>query len=151
MRTAQEGARRSTPPTGLVSDGHGSEALLSTITAWLDDAKAENVVTIPLKGKSSIGDYMIVASGRSDRHVGAIAEQILNIAFAQGVRVREDADLAQLLAAVDVDSEIPVEAFAAVAEILVYVWRANGAAADPNSLGPEPNQPFMERAKGLAG
>ena len=76
MRTAQEGARRSTPPTGLVSDGHGSEALLSTITAWLDDAKAENVVTIPLKGKSSIGDYMIVASGRSDRHVGAIAEQI---------------------------------------------------------------------------
>jgi ribosome-associated protein len=59
-----------------VSDGHSSEALLSTITAWLDDAKAENVVTIPLKGKSSIGDYMIVASGRSDRHVGAIAEQI---------------------------------------------------------------------------
>ena len=66
----------STPPTGLVSEGHSSEALLNAITAWLDDAKAENIVTIPLKGKSSIGDYMVVASGRSDRHVGAIAEQI---------------------------------------------------------------------------
>jgi ribosome-associated protein len=76
MRTAQEGARRGTPPAELVSGGHNSEALLSSITAWLDDAKAENVVTIDLKGKSSIGDYMVVASGRSDRHVGAIAEQV---------------------------------------------------------------------------
>jgi flagellar biosynthesis protein len=87
----------------------------------------------------------VLAGGR-----GAIAEQILNIAFAQGVRVREDADLAQLLAAVDIDSEIPVEAFAAVAEILVYVWRANGATADPDLLDSEPNQPFTERAEGPA-
>lgn len=42
----------------------------------LEDAKAEEIVTIPLKGKSSIGDYMIVASGRSHRHVGAIADQL---------------------------------------------------------------------------
>lgn len=76
MRTAQEGAHKSTPPAEFVSDGHDSEALLSSITAWLDDAKAEDVVTIDLRGKSSIGDYMVVASGRSDRHVGAIAEQI---------------------------------------------------------------------------
>jgi len=63
----------------------------------------------------------VLASGR-----GAIADQILAIAFAQGVRVREDADLAEVLAAVDVDSEIPVEALVAVAEILSYVYRANG-------------------------
>jgi flagellar biosynthesis protein len=90
----------------------------------------------------------VLAGGR-----GAVADQILNIAFAQGVRVREDADLAQLLAAVDIDSEIPVQAFAAVAEILVYVWRANGAATSATPLGPDaalPNQPFMERAKGPA-
>ena len=48
-----------------------SEAL-----AWLDDAKAENVVTIDIREKSSIGDYMVIASGRSDRHVGAIADQL---------------------------------------------------------------------------
>jgi ribosome-associated protein len=59
-----------------VSDGHESERLLSKITSWLDEAKAENVVTIDLKGKSSIGDFMVIASGRSDRHVGAIAAQV---------------------------------------------------------------------------
>ena len=58
--------------------------------------------------------------------LGAIAEQILQIAFANDVRVRQDADLVQLLSAIDIDSEIPVEAFAAVAEILTYVYRANG-------------------------
>ncbi|MBX7199801.1 MAG: EscU/YscU/HrcU family type III secretion system export apparatus switch protein [Rhodospirillaceae bacterium] len=57
---------------------------------------------------------------------GYAAEQILALAFARGIKVREDADLAQILAAVDVDSEIPTEAFAAVAEILAHVYRANG-------------------------
>ena len=75
MPTALEGARKGAPPAELVS-GHDSEALLGHITAWLDDAKAENVVVIDIRGKSSIGDYMVVASGRSDRHVGAVAEQI---------------------------------------------------------------------------
>ena len=75
MPTALEGARRSTPPAELVPR-HDSEALLGLITAWLDEAKAEKVVTIDIKGKSSIGDYMVIASGRSDRHVGAIGEQV---------------------------------------------------------------------------
>lgn len=63
----------------------------------------------------------VVASGR-----GAVAEQILELAFASGVKVREDADLAEILAAIDIDTEIPVEAIAAVAEILIHVYRANG-------------------------
>jgi len=63
----------------------------------------------------------VVAGGR-----GSVAEQILQIAFANDVKVRKDADLAELLSAIDIDTEIPVEAFAAVAEILVYVYRANG-------------------------
>lgn len=63
----------------------------------------------------------IVAKGK-----GAVAEQILQIAFANDVKVREDADLLTILAALEVDSEIPLEAFAAVAEILSYVYRANG-------------------------
>ena len=75
MPRALEGARKSTPPAELVST-HGSEALLAHVLAWLDDAKAENVVTIDIKEKSSIGDYMVIATGRSDRHVGAVAEQI---------------------------------------------------------------------------
>ncbi len=68
----------------------------------------------------------VVAGGR-----GRIAEQILEIAFANGVRVREDADLAQMLTSIDIESEIPVEAFAAVAEILAFVYEANNARAAP--------------------
>ena len=71
----------------------------------------------------------VVAAGR-----GAVAEQILALAFSHGVKVREDADLAEMLAALDVGAEIPLEAFAAVAEILIYVYRANG-------LLPPPDQP----------
>lgn len=63
----------------------------------------------------------VVASGH-----GAVAEQILELAFAHGVKVRTDADLAEILAAVDIESEIPIEAIAAVAEILAHVYRANG-------------------------
>lgn len=78
----------------------------------------------------------VTASG-----AGAVAEQILAAAFAAGVKVREDADLAEILAAVEVDSEIPLEALAAVAEILSYVYRANNAdpaAPDSGSLKETP-------------
>ncbi len=44
----------------------------------LDDAKAEDTTAINLVGKTSIADHMVIASGRSDRHVGAIAEQIIS-------------------------------------------------------------------------
>lgn len=57
---------------------------------------------------------------------GAVAEQILRLAFDNDVKVRTDPDLAQILEVVEVDCEIPVQAFAAVAEILTYVYRMNG-------------------------
>ena len=76
MRTATEGARRGTPRAELLSKGHKPAALVKEIVHWLDEAKGEEVVTIDLKGKSSIGDFMVIVTGRSDRHVGAIAEQL---------------------------------------------------------------------------
>jgi len=51
--------------------------LIATILTALDDAKAEDIVTIDLAGKSSIADAMIVATGRADRHVGAIADRVV--------------------------------------------------------------------------
>lgn len=45
--------------------------------ASLEDAKAEGIVTINISEKSSIGDAMIIASGRSHRHVGAIADRLM--------------------------------------------------------------------------
>ena len=43
----------------------------------LDDAKAEETVSVDITGKSSLADHMIVTSGRSQRHVGAVADQII--------------------------------------------------------------------------
>jgi flagellar biosynthesis protein len=68
----------------------------------------------------------IVATGR-----GALADRILDIAFASGVAVREDAELAQVLAAVELDCPIPIAAFEAVAEILAYLYRLNGTFVPP--------------------
>jgi len=52
-------------------------ALLNTILESLDDSKAEEITTINIQGKSTIGDYIVVASGRSHRHVGAVADYLL--------------------------------------------------------------------------
>lgn len=76
MPTTPEAADSSASKTDHVAKAHDSAALLATILEWLDDAKAEDVVSIDLAGKSSIGDHMIIATGRSDRHVGAIADQL---------------------------------------------------------------------------
>lgn len=76
MRTATGTARKSASHADVVPTGHASEALVGRIQAWLDEAKAEDIVTIDIRGKSSMGDFMVIASGRSDRHVGAIADQL---------------------------------------------------------------------------
>lgn len=64
---------------------------------------------------------LITAAGR-----GTMADKILALAFENGIKVREDSDLAEMLAKIEIDSPIPSEAFLAVAEVLSYVYRANG-------------------------
>ncbi len=56
---------------------------------------------------------------------GLIAEQIIKLAKEHGIEIREDADLATLLSKLDIDTPIPVEAYAAVAEILSYIYKTN--------------------------
>lgn len=53
-----------------------SDALLATILKSLEDDKAEDIVQINLRGKTEIGDYMIICSGRSTRQVSAISEKL---------------------------------------------------------------------------
>jgi ribosome-associated protein len=48
--------------------------------------KAEDATTIDLRGKSAIADYMVIASGRSNRHVGSVADRVLEGLHAAGVR-----------------------------------------------------------------
>ena len=54
-----------------------AENILKRILDRLDDMKAEDTVSIDLRGKSSIADYMVVTTGRVNRHVGAIAENVV--------------------------------------------------------------------------
>ena len=53
-----------------------SELLLATILSSLDDDKAEDIVQIDLRGKTAIGDYMVICSGRSTRQVSSISEKL---------------------------------------------------------------------------
>jgi ribosome-associated protein len=55
-----------------------SDELLAVILASLDDDKAEEVVTIDLRGRSDMADYMVICSGRSSRQVVAISEKLVD-------------------------------------------------------------------------
>ena len=61
---------------------------------------------------------------------GMVAEKIIELARKHNITVREDADLALMLSKLDLDTPIPLEAYAAVAEILSYIYKANQAAKD---------------------
>ena len=54
-----------------------TEETLRLVLARLDDMKAEDTITIDLRGKSAIADFMVVTSGRSNRHVGSVADRVL--------------------------------------------------------------------------
>lgn len=74
-------------PAGMVQHDDPSMAL-KTVLASLEDSKAENIVSIDIQGKSSLGDYMVVASGRSHRHVGAVADHLLKALKEAGTHAR---------------------------------------------------------------
>ena len=63
----------------------GSTPLEEALLSRLDEDKAQDMVLIDLKGKSAMADTMIVASGRSHRHVGAIADHLLRTLKDQGL------------------------------------------------------------------
>lgn len=69
IQPAQTGA---TPPAVVESD----DPLLAVVLRSLDDDQAQDLVTIDLEGKSSIADFMVIASGRSTRQVASMAQKL---------------------------------------------------------------------------
>ena len=70
--------RALTSRSPAVSDDWSAADMLSqTIVEGLEDAKAEDIVSIELQGKTTLADRMIIASGRSNVHVGAIADRVM--------------------------------------------------------------------------
>ena len=82
-------AARAVPVMAQPSDVT-SDALLARILSSLDDDKAEDVVAIDLRGRSSVADHMVICSGRSSRQVGSIADKLadrLKEDFARSVKI----------------------------------------------------------------
>lgn len=97
----------------------------------LDDKDGQSVA-VAIKDEIA-GTPKILAAAR-----GALAEQIVQLAFENDIKVRKDGDLANILAELELDSPVPTEALMAVAEILSYVYRANGEPDPFNAiLSPE--------------
>ncbi len=63
-----------------------ASAVTTTVTTALDDMKATNIKVLDVRGLTDIADTMIIASGNSDRHVRAIADRVIEIVKAAGVR-----------------------------------------------------------------
>jgi len=70
--------KKATPeaPSAVTTAQAADPALLERIRASLEDDKAEDIVTIDMGGRSSLADAIVVASGRSSRHVASIAEHL---------------------------------------------------------------------------
>jgi flagellar biosynthesis protein len=78
--------------------------------------KTQKAVALDSRDGSATPSVVAVGSG-------PVARQILDVAFAHGIKVREDADLVEILATLDIGDQIPLAALAAVAEILSHVYQ----------------------------
>jgi flagellar biosynthesis protein len=81
----------------------------------------KNKLAVALKYEREKSDAPVVSA----KGKGYIARQIIELAKQHDIEVREDADLATLLSKLEINTPIPLEAYAAVAEILAYVYRTN--------------------------
>jgi ribosome-associated protein len=91
-KTAERKAKRAVKQATLPRPAAAAAApiawspLITAVLNQLDDAKAEQVVAMDLTGKSTIADTMVVASGRSNRHVNAIADQVVEELYKHGLK-----------------------------------------------------------------
>ncbi|MBL4916645.1 ribosome silencing factor [Tabrizicola sp. DMG-N-6] len=70
------GPRARSRSAGTDGNDDTSDRILATVVASLEDDKAEEVVSIDLRGRSEIADHMVICSGRSSRQVAAISEKL---------------------------------------------------------------------------
>ena len=76
-KAAGAASKAPAPRKGKAADTGKSSEMLALVLESLEEDKAEDVVSIDLTGKTPIADHMVVASGRSQRHVGAVADHLL--------------------------------------------------------------------------
>ena len=89
-----------------------SEQQLERILSSLTDDKAEDIVQVDLRGKSAMGDYMIICSGRSSRQVSAISEKLVQ-------RLKRDLGTAARIEGKDVGDWVLID----TGDVIVHVFR----------------------------
>ena len=94
-------------PTNATSD-----ALLAAILKSLDDDKAEDVVQIDLRGKSEMGDHMVIASGRSTRQVSSMAQKLFD-------RIKQDFRISSKIEGKDVGDWVLID----TGDVIVHIFR----------------------------
>ncbi|MGC3939993.1 ribosome silencing factor [Roseobacter sp. EG26] len=89
-----------------------SEKLLATILSTLQDLKAEDIVQLDLRGKTEIGDYMVICSGRSTRQVASISEKLAQT-------VKDDFGLSAKMEGKDTGDWVLID----TGDVIVHVFR----------------------------
>ena len=97
--------------TDLPPAGSG-EPLLHRVLASLDDDKAEDVVPIDLRGRSTLADHIVICSGRSSRQVAAIAEKLVE-------RLKQDAGVIARVEGKETGDWVLIDA----GDVIVHVFR----------------------------
>jgi ribosome-associated protein len=92
--------------------GADSETQLARILSSLSEDKAEEIVQIDLRGKSAIGDYMVICSGRSTRQVSAISQKLAE-------RLKRDLGVATKLEGKDAGDWVLID----TGDVIVHVFR----------------------------
>ncbi|WP_299881943.1 ribosome silencing factor [uncultured Sulfitobacter sp.] len=96
----------------VASDTATSDALLATVLQSLTSDKAEDIVQIDLRGKTEIGDYMVICSGRSTRQVAAISEKLAQT-------VKDDYGLTPKMEGKDTGDWVLID----TGDVIVHVFR----------------------------
>jgi len=89
-----------------------SDALLATVLKSLDDDKAEDVVQIELRGKSEMGDHMIIATGRSSRQVSSMAQKLVD-------RVKQEFRISSKVEGKDIGDWVLID----TGDVIVHIFR----------------------------
>ena len=133
----KSGAKKAAPkkPAKALSP---TEQLLAQITRILDDGKAEDIVAIDMAGKSAIADYMVIATGRSQRQLGALAENLRAQLKMDGRRVPQPEGMGQ-------GDWVLLDA----GDVVVHLFRPEVRGA--YNLEKMWSQPFAESASGMEG
>lgn len=84
LRTAHGKGNAEYISSSAMESGAAAFHALKLVLASLEESKAEDVVSIDITGKSALGDHMVIASGRSNRHVTAICDHLLRDLKAAG-------------------------------------------------------------------